>query len=104
MAKKYANFAKQEPGSANWKQSKSKMKFLAATYKLLSRSLYIQYVPVILPLDMVSILGWYQLSYSNNEKGSKVEADEAMCPLLSLFCREENRDGDTYVPFALHNY
>ena len=39
-----------------------------------------------------------------NEKGSKVEADEAMCPLLSLLCREENRDGDTYVPFALHNY
>ena len=27
-----------------------------------------------------------------------------MCPLLSLFRREENRDGDTYVPFALHNY
>ena len=39
-----------------------------------------------------------------NEKGSKVEADVAMCPLLSLFRREENRDGDTYVPFALHNY
>ena len=33
-----------------------------------------------------------------NEKGSKVEVDVAMCPLLSLFCREENRDGDTYVP------
>ena len=39
-----------------------------------------------------------------NEMGSKVEADVAMCPLLSLFCREENRDGDTYVPYALHNY
>ena len=39
-----------------------------------------------------------------NEKGSKVEADVAMCPLLSLFRREENRDGDTYVPYALHNY
>ena len=38
------------------------------------------------------------------EKGSKVEADVAMCPLLSLFRREENRDGDTYVPYALHNY
>ena len=40
----------------------------------------------------------------SNEKGSKVEADVAICPLLSLFCREENRDGDTYMPFALHNY
>ena len=39
-----------------------------------------------------------------NEKGSKVEADVAMCPLLSLFRREENRDGDTDVPYALHNY
>ena len=39
-----------------------------------------------------------------NEKGSKVEADVALCPLLSLFRREENRDGDTYVPNALHNY
>ena len=27
-----------------------------------------------------------------------------MCPLLSLFRREENRDGDTYVPYALHSY
>ena len=34
-----------------------------------------------------------------NEKGSKIEADVAMCPLLSLFRREENRDGDTYVLF-----
>ena len=42
--------------------------------------------------------------YEDNEKGSKVEADVAMCPLLSLFRREENRDGDTYVPYALHNY
>ena len=40
----------------------------------------------------------------SNEKGSKVEADVAMCPLLRLFRREENRDGDTYVPYALHNY
>ena len=40
----------------------------------------------------------------HNEKGSKVEADVAMCLLLSLFRREENRDGDTYVPYALHNY
>ena len=39
-----------------------------------------------------------------NEKGSKGEADVAMCSLLSLFRREENRDGDTYVPYALHNY
>ena len=38
-----------------------------------------------------------------NEKGSKVEADVAMCPLLSLFRREENKDGDTYMPYALHN-
>ena len=43
-------------------------------------------------------------AFSRNEKGSKVEADVAMCPLLSLFHRERNRDGDTYVPFALHNY
>ena len=27
-----------------------------------------------------------------------------MCPPLSLFRREENRDGDTYVPYALHSY
>ena len=40
----------------------------------------------------------------SNEKGSKVEADVAMCPQLSLFCREANRDGDTYVPNALHYY
>ena len=39
-----------------------------------------------------------------NEKGSKVEADVAMCPLLSLFRREENRDGVAYVPYALHSY
>ena len=44
------------------------------------------------------------VSISLNEKGSKVESDVVMCPLLSLFCREENRDGDTYVPYALHNY
>ena len=39
-----------------------------------------------------------------NEKDNKVEADVAMCPLLSLFRRKENRDGDTYVPYALHNF
>ena len=39
-----------------------------------------------------------------NEKGRKVEADVAMCPLLSLFRREEHGDGDTYVPYALQNY
>ena len=38
-----------------------------------------------------------------NEAGSKVEADVAMCPPLSLFRREENRDGDTYVPYTLHS-
>ena len=27
-----------------------------------------------------------------------------MCPPLSLFRWEENRDGDTYVPYALHSY
>ena len=32
-----------------------------------------------------------------NEKGSKVEADVAMCPLLSLSRREENRDGEHYT-------
>ena len=41
---------------------------------------------------------------THNEKGSKVEADVAMCPLLRLFRREESRDGDTYVPYALHKY
>ena len=40
----------------------------------------------------------------NNEKDSKIEADVAMCPLLSLFRREENRDGDTYVLCTLRNY
>ena len=40
-----------------------------------------------------------------NEKGRKVEADLALCPLLSLFRREEHGDGDTFkVPFALQNY
>ena len=36
-----------------------------------------------------------KMESSLNEKGSKVEAEVAMCPLLSLFRREENRDGDT---------
>ena len=40
----------------------------------------------------------------NNVKGCKVEGDVAMCPLLSLLRREENRDGDTYVLYALQNY
>ena len=40
----------------------------------------------------------------SNEKGRKVEADVAMCPLLSLFRREENRDGIACVPYALHSY
>ena len=43
-------------------------------------------------------------SDQSNEKGSRVEADVAMCPLLSLFRREEKRDGDTYMPYALHNF
>ena len=47
---------------------------------------------------------WKQSLDAINEKGSKVEADVAMCPLLSLFRREENRDGDTSVPYALNNY
>ena len=42
--------------------------------------------------------------YLSNEAGSKVEVDVAMCPLLSLFRREESRDGDDYVPYALHSY
>ena len=37
-------------------------------------------------------------------KGWKVEADVAVCPLLSLFCREENRDGDTCNSDALNSY
>ena len=45
-----------------------------------------------------------RLYYFTIEKGSKVEADVVMCPLLSLLRREENRDGDTYVPYALNNY
>ena len=42
----------------------------------------------------------------SNEKGSKVKADVAMCPLLSLACfaEKKTRDGDTYVPYALHNF
>ena len=44
------------------------------------------------------------VSFQPNEKGSKVEADVAMCPLLSLFRREENRYGDTYLPYTLHSY
>ena len=48
-------------------------------------------------------LKWSIIS-ADNERGSKVEVDVAMCPLLSLFRREENRDGVTYVPYALHNY
>ena len=39
-----------------------------------------------------------------NEAGSKVEVDVAMCPPLSLFCRKENRDGDTYESYALDSY
>ena len=27
-----------------------------------------------------------------------------MCPPVSLFRREENRDGNTYVPHALYSY
>ena len=34
-----------------------------------------------------------------NERSRKVEADVAMCPLPSLFCREENRDGVACVPY-----
>ena len=36
--------------------------------------------------------------------GSKVEADVAMSPPLSLFCREETRDGDTYEFYAPDSY
>ena len=39
-----------------------------------------------------------------NEAGSKVEADVAMSPPLSLFRREENRDGNTYESCALDIY
>ena len=39
-----------------------------------------------------------------NEAGSKVEADVAMCPPLSLFRREGNRDGDTYESYTLESY
>ena len=47
---------------------------------------------------------FYPSSVQVNEKGRKVEADVAMCPLLSLFRREENRDGIACVPYALHSY
>ena len=36
--------------------------------------------------------------------GSKVEAHVASCPVLSLFRREEPKDGDTVLPYTLHNY
>ena len=56
-----------------------------------------------MPADYASLLLVF-LVWLHNEKGSKVEANVAMCPVLSLFRREENRDGDTYVPYALHSY
>ena len=34
----------------------------------------------------------------------RVEADVVKFPLLSLFCREENREGDTCNFNTLHNY
>ena len=40
----------------------------------------------------------------SNERSRRVEADIAMCPLPSLFCREENRDGVAYLPYTLHSY
>ena len=43
-------------------------------------------------------------SYKVNEAGSKVEVNVAMSPPLSLFRREENRDGDTYESYTLHSY
>ena len=45
-----------------------------------------------------------RVTVRTNEKGRKVEADVAMCPLHSLFRREENRDGVACVPYALHSY
>ena len=44
------------------------------------------------------------ISRRRNEVGSKVEADVAMSPPLSLFCREETRDGDTYEFYAPDSY
>ena len=46
----------------------------------------------------------YVIPVLSNEAGSKVEADVAMRPPLSLFHREENRDGDTYESYALDSY
>ena len=34
----------------------------------------------------------------------RVETDVVKFPLLSLFCREENREGDTCNFNTLHNY
>ena len=42
------------------------------------------------------------ISAISNEKGRKVEAYVAMYSLLSMFRREENRDGVAYVLYALH--
>ena len=39
-----------------------------------------------------------------NKAGRKVEAHVASCPVLSLFRREEPKDGDTVLPYTLHNY
>ena len=39
-----------------------------------------------------------------NEAGSKVEAGVDKSPPLSLFRREENRDGDIWESYALNSY
>ena len=45
-----------------------------------------------------------KLGKVDNKTGSKVEAHVASCPVLSLFRREEPKDGDTGLPYTLHNY
>ena len=45
-----------------------------------------------------------KLGKVDNKTGSKVEAHVASCPVLSLFRREEPKDGDTVLPYTLHNY
>ena len=44
------------------------------------------------------------ISRRRNEVGSKLQSDVAMSPPLSLFCREETRDGDTYEFYAPDSY
>ena len=57
---------------------------------------------MLLSFDFSMLKLVINFTLESNEASS--QADVAMCPLISLFRREENRDGDTYVPYPLHSY